>query len=129
MAYWRFTESIESDRPIEVYGPTSAARDMTFVDDVVEGVAAAVRRPVPHELINLGNSEPVPLERLIATVERACGRPARRIEKPAQPGDVAITFADVRRAKETLGYSPKVKVEDGVPVFVEWFRRWREGRT
>ncbi len=126
MAYWRFTEAIEDGRPIELFGPLDAGRDMTFIDDVVDGIVACIRRPVPHETINLGNSEPVALERLVDLVERATGKHAQRIRRPAQPGDVPITFADIRRARETLGYDPKVKAEEGIARFVEWYRRYRE---
>jgi UDP-glucuronate 4-epimerase len=128
MAYWKFAEALLDDRPIEVYGSTAASRDMTYIDDIVDGVAAAVRRPVTDELLNLGDAEPVTLERLIGAVERAVGRTARRVALPAQPGDVETTFADVARAGEVLGYAPKVRLEEGLPRFVEWLREWRRSR-
>ena len=107
MAYWKFAEALLEGRPIEVYGSTAASRDMTYIDDIVDGVVAAVRRPVTDELLNLGDAEPVTLERLIATVERAVGRTARRVALSAQPGDVETTFADIARSGEVLGYSPR----------------------
>ncbi len=125
MAYWKFTEALFDDRPIEVYGSTEASRDMTYIDDVVDGVVAAVRRPVGDEVLNLGGAEPVTLERLIGTVERAMGRTARRLERPAQLGDVEHTFADVERAGRALGYAPRVRLDEGIARFVEWYRWWR----
>ncbi|MBI5501130.1 MAG: GDP-mannose 4,6-dehydratase [Deltaproteobacteria bacterium] len=124
MAYWRFTEALLEDRPIEIYGSTAASRDMTYIDDIVDGVVAAVLRPVTDEILNLGDAEPVTLERLIGTIERAVGRAARRIELPAQPGDVEATFADVRRAGEVLGYAPRVRLDEGISRFVDWFKGW-----
>ncbi|MBN1773495.1 MAG: NAD-dependent epimerase/dehydratase family protein [Deltaproteobacteria bacterium] len=128
MAYWRFAEALFDDRPLELYGDTAASRDMTYIDDVVDGVVAAVRRPVPDELLNLGNAEPIPLERLVETVERAVGRTGRRLSGPAQPGDVATTFADLERSKAALGYEPRVRLEEGIARFVEWYRWWRSVR-
>jgi UDP-glucuronate 4-epimerase len=125
MAYWRFCEALLEDRPIEVYGSTTASRDMTYIDDVVDGVLAAVRRPVEDEVLNLGDSAPVSLEQLIGTVEAATGRKARRLELPAQPGDVETTYADIRRAGEVLGYAPKVRLEEGIARFVAWYGEWR----
>ena len=125
MAYWKFAEALLDDRPIEVFGSTAASRDMTYIDDVVDGVVAAVHRPVTDELLNLGDATPVTLERLIATIERAIGRTARRLVLPAQPGDVETTFADVTRAGEVLGYAPKVGLDEGIPRFVEWLKKWR----
>jgi UDP-glucuronate 4-epimerase len=129
MAYWTFTEALWDGRPIDVFGPAAASRDMTYIDDVVDGVVAAVRRPVPDEILNLGNAEPVSLDRLIAAVERAVGRTAVRIPRPPQPGDVETTFADLSRSAAALGYAPKVKLEDGIARFVDWYRWWREKGT
>jgi UDP-glucuronate 4-epimerase len=125
MAYWKFCEALLEDRPIEVYGSTAASRDMTYIDDIVDGVVAAVRRPVEDEVLNLGDSAPVSLEQLIGTVEAATGRKARRLELPAQPGDVETTYADIRRAGEVLGYAPKVRLEEGIARFVAWYGEWR----
>ncbi|NMC70197.1 MAG: NAD-dependent epimerase/dehydratase family protein [Myxococcales bacterium] len=128
MAYWRFTEALFDDRPLEIYGDAAASRDMTYIDDVVDGVVAAVRRSVPDELLNLGNAEPIPLDRLVQTIERAVGRVARRIAAPPQPGDVATTFADLARAEAALGYRPRVRLEEGIARFVDWYRWWRSVR-
>lgn len=128
MAYWKFTEALWDDRPLELYGDTAASRDMTYIDDVVDGVVAAVRRPVADELLNLGNAEPIPLARLVAAVERAVGKTAQRVAAPPQPGDVATTFADLTRARAALGYEPRVGLEDGLARFVDWYRWWRSVR-
>jgi len=128
MAYWRFTEALFEDRPLEVYGDASASRDMTYIDDVVDGVVAALRRPVPDELLNLGNAEPIALDRLIRVIEGVVGRVGRRIAGPPQPGDVAATFADLGRAEAALGYRPRVRLDEGIARFVDWYRWWRSVR-
>jgi UDP-glucuronate 4-epimerase len=128
MAYWKFTEALWDDRPLELYGDTGASRDMTYIDDVVDGVVAAVRRPVADELLNLGNAEPIPLARLVGAVERAVGKTAQRVAAPPQPGDVATTCADLTQARAALGYEPRVRLEDGLARFVDWYRWWRSVR-
>jgi len=99
------------------------------VDDIVAGVVAALDyEPAPDaagarfDVFNLGNSHPVKLNELIATLERATGKKAIRDAKPAQPGDVPLTWADVSKAARLLGYRPQVSLEEGLRRFVEWYR-------
>jgi UDP-glucuronate 4-epimerase len=63
---------------------------------------------------------------LIALIEDALGKKAVIDRQPLQPGDVPITFADISKARKQLGYEPKVKVEEGIPLFVAWFRKNRQ---
>jgi UDP-glucuronate 4-epimerase len=127
MAYWIFTEAMLEGHAIPVHGDPSDSRDMTFIDDVVDGVAAAVRRPAGAEILNLGNATPVTLESLIGSIERCLGVTARRETLPAQPGDVPATFADIARAGALLGYAPKVGLDEGIRRFVAWMRWYRAG--
>ena len=73
-------------------------------------------------MLNLGESETTELRRLIELIEESLGTKAIIDRQPLQPGDVPITFADIARAREVLGYNPKTKIEDGIPKFVEWYR-------
>ena len=63
------------------------------------------------------------LDRLIELLEDALGKKAVIDHQPSQPGDVPITNADISKAKARLGYNPQVKIEQGIPLFVDWFRR------
>ena len=63
------------------------------------------------------------LARLIELLEQALGRKAILERQPPQPGDVPITYANIEKARARLGYQPRVKVEEGIPRFVEWFRK------
>ena len=60
-------------------------------------------------------------------LEAALGRKAIIERQPNQPGDVPITYADISRAKAKLGYDPRIKIEQGIPLFVEWFRSAASG--
>lgn len=137
MAPWLFADAILAGRPIKVFNEGRMRRDFTYVDDVVAGVLAALDRPPaddgtakpggsvgPHALYNIGNNRAEELGRFIDLMEQACGRPAVRDPQPMQPGDVPETYADIAAAARDLGFAPATALEDGVPRFVAWFRRY-----
>ncbi len=122
LAIHKFTKLIDAGKPIPVFGDGSTARDHTFITDILEGILACTRQEFGFEIFNLGESQTVKLSGLIALIENALGKKALIDRQPLQPGDVPITFADIDKARRLLGYEPKVKVEKGIPMFVEWFR-------
>ena len=129
LAIHKFTGLIDAGKPIPVFGDGSAGRDYTFVADIVAGLMAALQYDppadaanAPFEVINLGNSHPVTLSRLVELLEEATGKRAIRQQLPFQPGDVPITWADISKAKRLLGYAPKTPIEKGLADFVSWFR-------
>lgn len=122
LAIFKFATHIEAGRPITVFGDGSTARDYTFIDDIVDGIMACTDRRLGYEILNLGESQTVRLDQLIALLERALGRKAILDRQPLQPGDVPRTFADISKAAALLGYRPKTRIEAGILRFVEWFR-------
>ena len=106
-----------------MFGDGTSQRDYTFVGDTVAGVLAALDRDLGFEIINLGNCRTTTLRDFIALIERACGREARIHQLPMQPGDVKLTCADITKAQQLLGYDPHTPIEEGVRIFVDWFRR------
>jgi UDP-glucuronate 4-epimerase len=126
LAIHKFTKLIDAGKPIPVFGDGSTARDHTHVSDILEGVIACTQREFGFEIFNLGESQTVKLSGLIALIETALGKKAVIDRQPLQPGDVPITFADISKAREMLGYNPQVKVEKGIPLFVDWFRKNRQ---
>ncbi|MEK7774161.1 MAG: NAD-dependent epimerase/dehydratase family protein [Deltaproteobacteria bacterium] len=127
MAVARFTRLIWEDKAIQVYGDGTARRDFTYIGDIVDGLLSSIYRPFKYEIINLGGSNTVDVNRLISVIEGCLGKKARvEYQRPA-PGDVPITYADVAKAGRLLGFEPKVGIEDGVARYVRWFLE-REGR-
>ncbi len=126
LAIHKFTKLIDAGQPIPVFGDGSAARDHTHVSDILEGIVACTRREFGFEIFNLGESQTVKLSELISLIETALGKPAIIDRQPLQPGDVPITFADISKARKLLGYNPQVKVEKGIPLFIDWFRKNRQ---
>ena len=123
LAIHKFAQLMQSGQPIPVFGDGNTSRDYTYVDDTVDGVIAATEKEFGYEIINLGASQTVELDRLIELLEQAMGVKAEINRQPAQPGDVPITFANIEKAQRLLGYNPQVKIEDGIPRFIEWFRQ------
>jgi UDP-glucuronate 4-epimerase len=127
MAPWLFADAILRGEPIKVYNHGHMERDFTFIDDIVDGVFGAVSRILssPDEtapIYNLGNNRPVALMRFIEIIEKACGREAVKQFEPMPPADVQRTYADITLASRDLGFAPTVSLEEGLPLFVEWFR-------
>ncbi|HRZ91742.1 MAG TPA: GDP-mannose 4,6-dehydratase, partial [Candidatus Paceibacterota bacterium] len=126
LAIHKFARLMAAGRPIPVFGDGSSRRDYTYIDDILQGVLACTRQDFGFEIINLGESQTVSLEELIRLLEASMGEPARIDRLPARAGDVPITHADIRKARERLGYDPKVRIQDGIPRFVRWFRDRQE---
>ncbi|MBW1941896.1 MAG: NAD-dependent epimerase [Deltaproteobacteria bacterium] len=122
MALFLFTDAILHDRPIDIYNHGRMKRDFTYIDDIIEGTMAALKRPSTFELFNLGNSDPVELLDFIAAIEEGLGKKAKRNMMPIQPGDVPATAADIEKSKELLGFNPKTHIKEGIKNFLSWYR-------
>jgi UDP-glucuronate 4-epimerase len=122
LAIHKFAHLISHGKPIPVFGDGSTARDYTYVSDTVEGILACTQKQFGFDVFNLGESQTVKLSYLIELLENALGKKAVLDRQPPQPGDVPITFANIAKARAKLGYNPTVKIEEGIPKFVEWFR-------
>ena len=123
LAIHKFSRLITEGKPIQMFGDGSARRDYTYVDDIIQGVRAAIDFDrSPYEIFNLGESQTIELAELIALLERNLDAHAIIDRQPMQPGDVPITFADISKSRELLGYNPITKIADGIPKFIEWFR-------
>lgn len=140
MAMWIFTRAILAGEPVTLFNQGRMRRDFTYVDDIVESIVRLIPSPaVPnpgwsgtspdpatsldaYRLYNIGNNNPVELERLIVALEAVLGRPAIRQYAPLQIGDVPETYADVADLSEAVGFSPSTSIEVGVARFAAWYR-------
>jgi len=139
MALFKFTRGILEEEPIPVFNRGEMVRDFTYIDDIVEGVVRVIDQPAersdgandpdrsasaPWRLYNVGNSHQVPLMDYIQALEKALGKQAKLDLLPMQDGDVPATEADVTALESDFGYRPKVKVEEGIRRFVDWYRSY-----
>jgi UDP-glucuronate 4-epimerase len=122
MAIARFIRGLESGEAIPFYGDGSSRRDYTFIDDIADGIEAALEAKFEFEIVNLGSAHPVTLAELVEALEAATGRRARLDRRPVQAGDVPVTFASVAKAERLLAFRPKVTLEEGLRRSVAWFR-------
>lgn len=123
MAIHKFTRLISAGAKVPFFGDGSSARDYTYIDDIVDGLVAAADTPLDYEIFNLGDSSPVTLSCMVATIAKAVGREASLKPMSDQAGDVPITYADISKAKRLLGFQPKVSFGDGVARFVDWYKK------
>jgi UDP-glucuronate 4-epimerase len=123
LAIHKFAKLIIQRKPIPVFGDGSTRRDYTYIDDIMDGVMAAINYDQTYyEVINLGESRTVELNELISLLEKELDTHAIIDRQPSQPGDVPQTYADISKARALLGYQPKTQIEEGLRRFVEWFR-------
>jgi len=124
LAIHKFAKLINAGKPIPVFGDGTTRRDYTYVDDIISGVRAAIDyNQSNYEVINLGESRTVELRELISLLEKVLGKRANIERQPTQPGDVPQTFADIAKARRLLGYDPQTQIEDGISLFIDWFRK------
>jgi UDP-glucuronate 4-epimerase len=123
LAIHKFASLIRAGKPLPVFGDGTTARDYTYITDILEGVMACTGIDFGYQVINLGESQTVKLSYLIELLEQALGRKAILDRQPPQPGDVPLTCADITKAGRLLGYRPQVKIEAGIPRFMEWFEQ------
>jgi UDP-glucuronate 4-epimerase len=121
MAYYAFTKAILEGTPIEVYNDGRMKRDFTYIDDIVQGITAAIDLEAPCEIFNLGNQQPEELLTFIEVIEECLGKKAIKRSLPMQPGDVVTTFADISHSRKKLGFAPKTSLKEGIPFFIDWY--------
>ena len=125
MAIHKFARLVDQGEKIPIYGDGSTRRDYTYIDDLIEGILGVIHYHKGFEVYNLGESQTTSLKELIGLIESALGKKANIEVLAPQPGDVSVTYADISKAKQMLKYRPKVKMEEGIKRFVEWYKAQR----
>ncbi len=110
---------------LKLYAMGELKRDWTYIDDIVAGFVAALDRPFPFEIINLGCGNPVSNIEFVRTLEKLLKRKANIVDAPTPASEPQITFADISKARRLLGYDPKISVEQGMSNFIEWAKAER----
>jgi UDP-glucuronate 4-epimerase len=126
MSIFRFIKWLDEEVSIEMFGDGSQARDFTYVDDIARGTVAAIQ-DVGYEIINLGGGRnPVSLNTIIEKLESLIGKRAKIDYKPFHIADLMETWADIEKAKNLLGWEPKVSLDEGLEKSVSWYMQNRE---
>ncbi len=135
MAYFSFTKKILNNQPIDIFNHGKMQRDFTYIADIVEGIVRVMDHiplpqksnittsDAPYKIYNIGNNQPVTLERFINAIEQAIGKKAVRNNLPMQAGDVPITYADITELMKDIDFKPDTLIEDGIQKFVDWYMK------
>jgi len=123
MMPWMWSQMIQSGEPITLYGNGKLKRDWTFIDDIVAGFIAALDKGLEYEIINLGCSQPVENLQFVQILEELVGRKASIVDTPTPLSEPLISFADISKARQMLGYEPKVNAREGLARFIRWMRQ------
>ena len=126
MATFIFTKNILENRSIEIFNYGRMQRDFTYIDDIVQGIIGALenKNKYTHKIYNLGNSNPEVLLQFVGLIEKTLNLKAKKKLLPMQPGDVSKTYADITESETDLNFSPKVKISEGIPKFIEWYKKY-----
>ena len=129
MAYYLFTSSITNDKKIHLNNNGNMFRDWTYIDDVINGIIESMKyllsenKQVKNKIINLGNDTPVETKKLLCMLERKLNKKAVVVNKTSK-NEAYITHADITKAKNLLGYQPKVSLEKGIDKFLNWYKKY-----
>lgn len=119
-----FASNISHETAIVMHGDGNTRRDYTYIDDIVDGIVAALKyQATPYEVINLGSNQLVELQEVIAQLEHTLAVQFDIEQLPEQEGDVPHTLISTAKAARLLGYAPSTSFEDGIAHFAKWMRR------
>ena len=130
MATWIFTKKIINEEPIEVFNNGNMERDFTYIDDIINGTISILDSCKDDsnknfsKVYNIGNNKPENLLNFISLIEDNLGKKAIKIMKPLQKGDVPNTYADIKDIQADYNFTPKTKLAEGIPMFIEWFKSY-----
>ncbi|MGO8813968.1 MAG: GDP-mannose 4,6-dehydratase [Terriglobia bacterium] len=122
LAIRKFAQMIMEGKGVPIYGDGSLERDYTYIDDTVDGIVRALNTTGSFDVYNIGNSHPVRIDEMVDALGRAMHKLVRRRFIPTPAGEMILTHADLTKAHQALGYSPKVSFEEGIGRFAEWLR-------
>ncbi len=123
MTPYLFTAAVSQGQEITLYDDGRPQRDFTYIEDIVDGVLAAVDAGLEYEIINLGNSKPVVMRDFVTIIEDLLGQKAKVDSPPLPPSEPPLTYADISKARRLLGYSPTTEIEKGMRSFIEWYQQ------
>ncbi len=127
LAIAKFTRMIDNGEAVPFYGDGTTERDYTYIDDITEGIKKCMDWLIHQddgcwEVFNLGESQTTTLTSLVNTIEKTLGKKAILDRQSMQPGDVKRTFADIDKAKQTFGYSPKTRIKEGIAEYIKHYK-------
>lgn len=131
MALFIFTKAIVEGRKVPVFNNGEMKRDFTYIDDIIQGVLAALDNPpvregkkAPARVLNIGNTRSENLMDYVRLIEQELGMKADIEFLPMQAGDIAETYADIEETTKLTGFKPTTTIREGVPKFISWYKEF-----
>ena len=128
MAYYKFTEAINNQKSITLYNNGNMHRDMTYIDDIIEGICGAINHicnvKCENEILNLGNNQPIKTKKLLTFIESSLGK-TTNVKYSKSLNESFYTHADITKAKKIIKYSPKTSFEKGMKKFLDWHKNYK----
>lgn len=139
MALYKFTDLIMKNKPIKVFNYGKMIRDFTYIDDVIESIYCLINKlPLkeelpnnktydssnswaPYRVFNIGNSQPINLNKYIEAIEYNLNKKAKIIFEDMQPGDVEKTYADTENLEKWINFKPTTGIDKGIKNFIQWY--------
>ncbi|MEK7165901.1 MAG: NAD-dependent epimerase/dehydratase family protein [Patescibacteria group bacterium] len=122
MAPYLFTQAAFSGKSITIFGNGTAARDFTYITDVVSAFQSSLANPSPLEIVNIGNTSPISISELIQLTEKLTRKKLLKKFSPPIPQESFVTHANIDKAQKLYNWYPKVKFKKGFALFVRWYR-------
>jgi UDP-glucuronate 4-epimerase len=117
------TDKIVHEKKITLYDNGDMKRDWTYISDIVDGIIRAIDKPLGYEIINIGRGEPIVMSDFIHILEDLIGKKAKIVNTPAPSSEPKVTFANIDKAKNLLGYKPKTSIKEGLALLWEWYKK------
>ncbi len=131
MALFIFTKAIFENKPLPVFNNGNMKRDFTYIDDIVTGILGVLNNPpnadndeAPSRVLNIGNNNSEDLMDFVKLIETELGKKATIDFQPMQAGDVRETYADITETTAITGYQPTTNITEGIPKFIEWYKKY-----
>lgn len=129
MAYYYFAESIFSQQELILNNKGKMERDMTYIDDIIQGINLSIRymqknKLVSNQIFNLGNNYPVRTIKLVHKLEEKLGKKAA-VQHHQTLNEISSTHADLRKSNSLLGYEPTITFDEGIDRFIDWFKWYK----
>ncbi len=125
MAPYLFTQAALNNKPIMLYGNGTTSRDYTYIDDILRGIICAMTKPLPFEIINLGNNHPISLQHLIDSIESFTHCRIIINRQPWKKEESKTTWADIVKARKVFGWQPQITFKKGIEQFIKWYQNNR----
>ncbi len=124
MAFQRFVDALERDRPLRIFGSGHQSRDFTYVDDIVAATIATIGAPSP--VYNVGGGTPASVSEAVSLLQELTGKRGRVVHEEVARGDVYQTRADTSRLRDEVGWQPRTTLAEGLAAQIEAYRRHRD---